>query len=40
MREAYDGGLICHLGMDKTLGILEEQFYWPKMQADVAKICG
>lgn len=26
-----------HFGIEKTLGILEEQFYWPKMHKDVAK---
>ena len=24
-----------HLGMEKTLGLLHERFYWPKMADDV-----
>ena len=40
VREAHNGGLMGHFGIDKTLGILEEQFYWPHMRRDVAKICG
>jgi len=39
VREAHDGGLMGHFGVDKTLGILEENFYWPKMRKDVVKIC-
>ncbi|KAF3621972.1 hypothetical protein FXO37_32515 [Capsicum annuum] len=39
VREAHDDGLIGHFGIDKTLEILEEQFYWPRMRKDVVKIC-
>ncbi|GJY07053.1 RNA-directed DNA polymerase [Tanacetum coccineum] len=30
-----DGGLAGHFGCDKTLTLLHEQFYWPKMKCDV-----
>ena len=29
-----------HFRVKKTLEILEEQFYWPRMHKDVAQICG
>lgn len=35
--ELHDGGLGGHFGRDKTLGLVEEKFYWPKMQGDVTK---
>ena len=25
----------CHLGMEKTLGLLKDRFFWPKMSEDV-----
>lgn len=40
MRKAHDGGLMGHFGIDKTLGVLEEHFSWPKIHSDVAKVCG
>lgn len=40
LREAYDGCLMSHFWIKNTLGILEKQFYWPKMHKDVARICG
>nr|GEX10508.1 reverse transcriptase domain-containing protein [Tanacetum cinerariifolium] len=32
------GGLAGHFGHDKTLALLHEQFYWPKMERDVNKL--
>nr|GEZ94028.1 RNA-directed DNA polymerase [Tanacetum cinerariifolium] len=32
------GGLACHFGRDKTLALLREQFYWPKMERDVNRL--
>ncbi|KAH0701770.1 hypothetical protein KY285_016048 [Solanum tuberosum] len=40
VREAHNGGLMGQFGIKKTRGILEEQFYWPKMHKDVVRICG
>ncbi|XP_027171685.1 uncharacterized protein LOC113771284 [Coffea eugenioides] len=37
VREAHDGGLMGHFGIDKTLDILHEHFYWPKMRHGVKK---
>ena len=31
MREAHNGGLMGHFGIEKTRVILEEQFYWLKI---------
>ena len=28
-----------HFGITKTLGILKEHFYWPKMKIEVEKCC-
>nr|GEX55989.1 hypothetical protein [Tanacetum cinerariifolium] len=33
--EGHAGGLAGHFGHDKTLALLREQFYWPKMERDV-----
>ena len=29
-----------HFGVAKTLSILQEHFYWPRMKHDVERICG
>ncbi|XP_071694978.1 uncharacterized protein [Rutidosis leptorrhynchoides] len=34
-REAHGGGLADHFGINKTLEILNEHFYWPCMDKDV-----
>ena len=36
--EAYGGVLAGHFSLDKTIDILKEHFYWPKMRGDVHKI--
>src|SRR4029078_6819082 len=43
VKEAHEGGLAGHLGIDKTLAILQEHFYWPSMSKTVqdwVKRCG
>ena len=40
VKETHEGGLMCHLGIDKTLALLNEHFYWPKMKVDVANHIG
>lgn len=37
MQELHAGSLEGHLGEDRTLGKVREQFYWPGMQQDVAQ---
>ena len=32
VREVHGGGLIGHFGVVKTLDVLHEQFYWPKIK--------
>jgi len=29
IKESYEGGLMGHFGVDKTLSILQEKVYWP-----------
>ncbi|XP_071923188.1 uncharacterized protein [Coffea arabica] len=36
-REAHGGGLMGHFGVAKTLSILQEHFYWPRMKRDVER---
>nr|GEX57891.1 hypothetical protein [Tanacetum cinerariifolium] len=36
--EGHAGGLAGHFGRDKTLALLREQFYWPKMELDVNRL--
>ena len=40
VREADGGGLMGHFGAKKTLDILHEHLFWPKMKKDVNRICG
>ena len=37
--EAHGGGLRGHFGVVKTLDVLHEHFYWPKMKKNVQRIC-
>lgn len=39
VREARSGGLMGHFGIKKTLDILNEHFYWPKMKVDGDRVC-
>ncbi|GJS16697.1 RNA-directed DNA polymerase [Tanacetum coccineum] len=36
--EGHTGGLSSYFGRDKTLALLREQFYWPKMERDVNRL--
>ena len=40
VRESHGGGLMGHFGVAKTLGVLQEHFYWPHMKRNVERICG
>ena len=35
VREAHGGGFMGHFGVAKTLDVLHEHFYWPKLKRDV-----
>ncbi|XP_071909839.1 uncharacterized protein [Coffea arabica] len=37
VREAHGGGLMGHFGIAKTLMILQEHFFWPRMRSDVKR---
>ena len=39
VHEAHGGGLMGHSGVRKTLEILHEHFFWPKMKKDVIRNC-
>ncbi|RVW19408.1 Transposon Ty3-G Gag-Pol polyprotein [Vitis vinifera] len=39
VREAHGGGLMGHFGVRKTLDVLHEHFFWPKMKRDVERAC-
>ncbi|XP_071739435.1 uncharacterized protein [Rutidosis leptorrhynchoides] len=38
IREAHGGGLAGHFGINKTMEILNEHFYWPCMDKDVKAV--
>ena len=38
VREAHGGGLMGHFGIAKTLGVIQEHFYWPRLKRDVERI--
>ena len=37
--EAHGGGFMGYFGVRKTLDVLHEQFFWPKMKRDVERAC-
>ncbi|XP_071905682.1 uncharacterized protein [Coffea arabica] len=37
VRESHGGGLMGHFGIAKTLMILQEHFFWPRMRSDVER---
>ena len=39
VRAAHRGGLMGHFGVRKTLDVLHEHFFWPKMKRDVERDC-
>ena len=38
IREAHGGGLAGHFGVHKTIELLKEHLFWPKMLGDVQEI--
>jgi len=38
VREAHGGALTGHFDLNKTIDILKEHFYWPRMGVDVHKV--
>jgi len=40
LREAHGGRLMGHFSVRKTLEILHEYFFWPRMRRDITRICG
>ena len=38
VKKAHEGALACHFDINKTLEILKNHFFWPKMSEDVHKL--
>jgi len=42
IQEVHGGSLVCHYGEKKTLAVLKEHYFWPRMHKDVQdllKLC-
>jgi len=39
VKEGHEGGLIDYFGVDKTLTMLKDKFYWPQMSVYVQRYC-
>nr|KYP65388.1 Transposon Ty3-I Gag-Pol polyprotein [Cajanus cajan] len=37
IKESHEGRLMGHFGVDKTLSLLKEKFFWPHMRKDIQK---
>ena len=39
VKKAHEGGFMGHFGITKTLSLLGDKFFWPKMKKDVVNYC-
>ena len=37
IQEFHSGSLAGHFGKDKTIALVEDKYYWPKLKRDIAK---
>ena len=37
IREFHSGRLAGHFGKDKTIKLVEDKYYWPKIKRDITK---
>ena len=38
IKEKHSAGLVGHFGIDKTLSLLKDKYYWPQIYKDVQKV--
>ena len=38
-KKMHEGGLMGHVGVDKTLTMLKDKLFWPHMRKDVQRYC-
>ena len=38
IKEKHSGGMVGHFGQDKTISIIREHYFWPKLSQDVKKL--
>lgn len=38
IQAAYEGGLIVHFGVKKTLETLHEHLFWPNIKHDIERV--
>lgn len=39
IRESHVKGFMGYFGMDKTLSVVKENFFWPHLKRDVERFC-
>lgn len=39
VRELHSGGCSGHLGSDKTLALVSDRYYWPRMKSTIIRVC-
>lgn len=37
IREFHSSGMVGHFGKDKTIALVEDKYYWPKMKRDITR---
>ena len=37
IRELHSSGLAGHFGKDKTLALIKDKYYWPKIKRDITR---
>ena len=37
IKEFHNGGIVGHFGKDKTINLVEDKYYWPKIKRDITQ---